>query len=77
MLSDHGMSQSISFYANRWLCEKGLLKTIGDRRKAAFRITKISLKGFLEKVGIRINHLPNLNIPVVKRRALPMPEEVD
>jgi len=78
VLSDHGMSPIHKFfYANKWLNEKGLLKVKGSRRKAAFRITGIPLKGFLEKVGIKVNHLPNLNIPVVRRRALPIPEEVD
>lgn len=78
MLSDHGMGPIHKFfYANRWLSENGLLKVKGERRKAAFRITKISLRAIFEKFNIRINGVPNLNMPVLRRKSLPVPDEVD
>ena len=78
MLSDHGMAPIRKFfYANRWLNENGLLKIKGERRKADFRIIKISLRDILNKLNIRINIFPNLNIPIVRRKSLPFSEEID
>lgn len=78
IVSDHGMGPIHKFfYANRWLMERGVLKVKGDRSKPSLSMTRIPLKNIAEKIKIRVNHIPNLSIPVMRRKPLPIPEEVD
>jgi predicted AlkP superfamily phosphohydrolase/phosphomutase len=78
IVSDHGMGPIHKFfYANRWLIEKGVLKVKGDRSKPSLSMTRVPLKNIAEKIKIRANHIPNLNIPLMRRKPLPIPEEVD
>jgi predicted AlkP superfamily phosphohydrolase/phosphomutase len=78
IISDHGMGPIHKFfYANRWLIEKGVLKVKGDRSKPSLSMTRVPLKSIAEKIKIRVNHIPNLSIPVMRRKPLPIPEEVD
>jgi predicted AlkP superfamily phosphohydrolase/phosphomutase len=78
IVSDHGMGPIHKFfYANRWLMQRGVLKVKGDRSKPSFSMTRIPLKNIAEKVKIRVNHIPNLSIPIMRRKPLPIPEEVD
>jgi hypothetical protein len=49
----------------------------GNRSKPSFSTTQIPLKNILEKIKIRANHIPNINIPLMRRKSLPIPEEVD
>ncbi len=78
IVSDHGMGPIHKFfYVNRWLIEKGVLKVKGNRSKPSFSMTQMPLKNMFEKIKIRSNHIPDLNIPLMRRKSLPIPEEVD
>ncbi len=78
ILSDHGMSPVHKFFqANRWLLEKGFLNVKGDRERPSLHRERIPLKRILEKLGIRTSRVPDWSVPIVRRRELPVPEEVD
>lgn len=78
ILSDHGMSPIHKFFqANRWLLEEGFLKVNGDRKRPSLRADRIPLKRILEKLGIGMSQVPDWSVPVVRRRELSAPEEVD
>lgn len=78
LLSDHGGGPFYGyFYTNVWLKQKGFLKIVGNRDRPSLRLTNIPVNKLLSSVGVRTRAFQHLSIPMIRRSARPISQEID